>query len=703
MARIGAGGMGEVWKARDARLDRIVAVKLVHGQDPGRFEREARAIAALNHPNICQIYDVGPDHLVMEYINGKAPHGPMAEDVAIDLGIQVASALDEAHRRGIIHRDLKPGNILVTNDGVAKLLDFGLAKSVKDTDLDSTVTMAGTILGTTAYMSPEQASGKPLDARSDIFSFGSVLYELLSGRRAFDGTSVTDVLTRVLRDDPPALETRGSVSNFVFRCLAKQPSLRFQTFAEAKVELEKLRPRAKSIEPSIAVLPFANMSSDKDNEYFSDGVTEEIINALAHVPGLKVTARTSAFAFRGKEQDIRKIAAILGVRTVLEGSVRRAGNRVRVTAQLIDAEDGYHLWSERYDREMSDIFAMQDEIAEAIAAALKIKLSSSSAPKRYVPGLPAYEALLKARHESAKFTPESLLRSREYYEQAIALDPAYALPHSELSLCLLLHSIAGTLPAHAGMPRVREGAIKALAIDPNLPDAHAVLGSVAALYDYNWTEAERHFRRAMAQEPVSLLVRQAYAVYFLFPAGRTEAALREIDRNVLEDPLFLPTRYSKAMCLIAAGKMEEAEQTHLHCLEQDPSFFPALGGLALLSATRGDYQKALEYSEKIVTLAAIPPYIGAHAGVLMRLGESRRAQEFLARLKAPSEYPVPIALALFHFQLGEIDKMADWIEKAIEQRYPLIPSLLRGPLGAALRQTPRWAQLARLVRLPGTP
>jgi serine/threonine protein kinase len=341
---LGAGGMGEVYRARDTRLGRDVAIKILpepFAADPDRlrrFEHEAQAIAALNHPHICQLHDIGPGYLVLEFIEGEPLHGPMAVEQALPLALQVASALEAAHRHGILHRDLKPMNIMVTREGTAKLLDFGLAKLVS-VDAEVTRTVDGMVLGTPAYMSPEQAQGQSLDARSDIFSFGAVLYEMLSGSRAFGGRSTADVLSAVLRDDPRPTQAPPAVERIVRRCLAKQPGQRFQTMAEVREALEhaatELTSKLTEHQPSIAVLPFANMSADKENEFFGDGLAEEIINALAQAPGLKVVGRTSSFFFRGKDVEFGEIGRRLNVEHLLEGSVRRAGNRIRVTAQLV--------------------------------------------------------------------------------------------------------------------------------------------------------------------------------------------------------------------------------------------------------------------------------------------------------------------------------------------------------------------------------
>jgi TolB-like protein len=363
-----------VYRARDTRLGRDVALKILPQEVAAgpdrlrRFEDEARAIAALNHPHICQLHDVGPGYLVLEYIDGEPPRGPMPAEQTLPLALQIASALEAAHRGGVLHRDLKPANILRTrgNGGSsgsrsAKLLDFGLAKLTNQGEHDITRTTEGMLVGTVAYMSPEQAEGKVVDARSDVFSLGVVLYELCSGQRPFGGATTPQVLGALLRDNPPSL-VGSPLARIVGRCLEKDPARRYQTMAEVREALEDVSKTNGDVTPSIAVLPFENLSADKENEYFSDGLAEEIINALTRIPGLKVIARTSAFAFKGKHEDIRRIADALGVTTLLEGSVRKAGNRIRVSAQLITAADGSHIWSERYDRELADLFAVQDDL-----------------------------------------------------------------------------------------------------------------------------------------------------------------------------------------------------------------------------------------------------------------------------------------------------------------------------------------------------
>jgi eukaryotic-like serine/threonine-protein kinase len=704
LAPIGAGGMGEVYRAHDPRLGRDVAIKVSAQQFSDRFEREARVIAALNHPNICTLHDIGPNYLVMEFIVGTPLAGPLPLEVALRHAAQIADALSAAHDKGITHRDLKPANILVTASGI-KLLDFGLALLSRGPAADETATIgltqAGTVLGTAAYMSPEQAEGKPVDARSDIFSFGLVLYEMLSGRRAFTADSTLAIMAAIVRDQPASLEAPPAVQGIVTRCLRKSPADRFQSINDVRAALEKASATPVEKTPSIAVLPFANMGADKENEYFSDGLAEEVLNLLAKIKGLKVIARTSSFAFRGKEQDITKIAETLRVATILEGSVRRAGSRVRVTAQLIDAADGSHLWSERYDRELADVFAVQDEIAQAIASALQVQLSGTPGPlQQYKPSLPAYEALLKARHYMGAGRPDLFTRVKECYQQAIALDPKFALAQCEYGMYFAAMAIVGALPANEAFPRMRSQARKALELDPSLPEGHAMLGYTAAFFEYDWKEAERRFGLAMARDPVPGFVRHLYAAAYLLLTGRAAEAVQQIDLALQEDPLNLLLRNSRAACLIAAGRDEEAPAGWREILELNPAMALAHGSLTAYHASRGELDQALAHCEKAYALAPLPHTIGFLAGLLKRTGDTRRAEELLQKLQSADAYGVPRGLVAYYWVLREFDTMAHWIEKAIDQRDPGGALSLRGLPGRELRSTPRWAGLMRKLNLP---
>ncbi len=698
LAFIGAGGMGQVYSAKDIRLGRTVAIKILNKEHVQRFEREARAIAALNHPHICSLYDVGPDYLVMEYVDGAAIKGPLPVEDAVRLAIQIAGALDEAHRNGILHRDLKPGNIMVTANGSAKLLDFGLAKLAAGADSETASTIEGTVMGTPAYMSPEQAQGKAVDARSDIFSFGAVLYEIVSGNRAFGGTSTAQVLSAVLRDEPKPLRTLPQLERIVMRCLSKQPGQRYQTMAEVKAALEQIAAKPAEQQPSIAVLPFTDMSPGKDNEWFSDGLAEEIINVLAHVPGLRVAGRTSSFFFRGKDVEFAEIGKKLNVENVLEGSVRKAGNRIRVTAQLIKVADGFHLWSERYDREIADVFAIQDEIASAIAEALKMKLSPElTGPRSYKPNLPAYEAYLKALHYLGKWNPESLERGRQYSEQAIELDPGFAPAHLLLSYYFVSNALGlGLLSAHEAMPKAREEARKALDIDPSLPEAHAMLGEVAGIYDYNWKEAERWFGQAMAHRPIPPMVRGSYGFNYLFWIGRVQEAINEIDLTLKEDPLNVLGRVTLARCFLAAGRPLDAETELRKILELDENHPAALAILSHCRASRGMHAEALALAEKAYSfIPGAPNVIGLLAGLLMLTGDTSRAEALLPKLGDGRTYGTPVGFAVFHLLCGEIDRVADWTEQAIEQRHPLVYAFF-----GMLRSSSRWPAIAKLMNLP---
>jgi serine/threonine-protein kinase len=439
------------------------------------------------------------------------------------------------------------------------------------------------------------------------------------------------------------------------------------------------------------------MSRDADDEYFSDGLAEEIMNLLTHVPGLKVTARTSAFAFRGKEQDITKIAEALRVRTILEGSVRRAGNRIRVTAQLINAEDGYHLWSERYDRELTDVFAIQDEIAKAIAGALELKLISK--PARHTPNFPAYEAVLKARHHLRSFMPEAHVRAREYCEQAIALDAEYAAPHALLGLSYLFRAMHGEEPMREVAPFIRREARKALEMDPFETDPHFLLGSVAAAHDYNWTEATREFQLAMASPSVPAEAHWAYAALYLGAFGRFEESAAELRRAVEQDPLNVSWRGVLVAHLVCARKYEEALQEGLKALDiAQNELMPHLTlGEAYLALGRvAEAVASEERAHRNFPRQSIAT--GMLAASLVRLGEKDRAE---ALLREMGDSPTPIwGRALYHLLCSEVDAAAGWYEKMIEAREVFAPVYANSLYTAELRASPHWAKLARMMNLP---
>ncbi len=443
------------------------------------------------------------------------------------------------------------------------------------------------------------------------------------------------------------------------------------------------------------------MSRDPDNEYFSDGLAEEIINVLAQIAGLKVIARTSAFAFRGKEQDIRKIAGALGVRTILEGSVRRAGNRIRVTAQLISAEDGSHLWSERYDREMADVFALQDEIAAAIAAALRIKLAvQPAAARQYTPNLASYEALLRAWHHLAKYTPESMTRARECLEQATALDPGYAAAHSALGMYFSALAVIGVMPAHEATALQRAAVQKALSIDPTLAEGLAALGWIASAYDYDWKEAERLFRLAMASNPMTPKVHW-YAGHYLLSLGRTTEAIEEMERALESDPLNVAYRRSLACCLLGAGREADAAKECGRMLELDEREYWAYLLPSIIHAHRGQLEKAIQSARRAYSLAPwYLPVVASLAAMLRRTGDPEGAATMLLKLGDGEAYGAPLGFVNYYLLCSEIDLAADWAEKAIKQRDPALHAFLRFPHAKQLLESSRWPALAKMTNLP---
>ncbi len=713
LERIGAGGMGEVWKARDTRLGRVVAIKKVKEQHSERFKQEARSIAALNHPNICQLHDIGEDYLVLEYVEGKPLSSPLPEKEAVLLAIQIAAALEAAHKKGIIHRDLKPANIMVTDEGSAKLLDFGLAKlyeqdgaSTQSPTADFPATQAGAVLGTVAYMSPEQAQGQPVDARSDIFSFGLVLYEMLSGRRAFSGDNSLAILSAIQKLEPLPLQTSSSAREIVQRCLMKQPSGRYQTMGEVKTALEGVSAEMASktsteAQPSIAVLPFVNMSGDKEQEYFSDGLAEDIIDALTQLPGLRVMARTSAFAFRGREQDIREIGSKLNVEHILEGSVRRASNRLRITAQLVKASDGYHLWSQRFDREIADIFAIQDEISHAIAEKLRVRLSIEDRPvRRYTPNVEAYNLYLKGRHQFYRATLDSYQKSTRYYEQAIALDREYALAWYGLAKCFWWTGYAGLIPPKTANAQSQQALRKALALDETLPEAHAMLGLLRGV-EYDLEGAEREFRIALDLSPKSDEVLINYTAFLLF-VQRMDEAFSTIRKALELDPLSLILQHFFALYQYFLRQWDEAINHWCIALDLDASYFSAYQYLSQSYIHKGMIEEGIRSAETLAALYnRIPLVLGILGSAYAKGGRSDEARKVLAELQDFSRkaYALPSAFAWIYLALEESDHCLDYMERAVEERDQWIFHMVQDSSLDPIRSHPRYHALLRRMNL----
>ncbi len=705
LEKLGKGGMGVVYKARDTRLERVVALKFLPPErvtDPERkrrFVREARAASALNHPNIITVYDIdqadGADFIAMECVSGRTlsqviAGKPLPVKDALGYAVQIADALIAAHRAGIIHRDLKPGNVMVTEDGRAKVLDFGLAKLTEVT-AESTLTL---VVGTAAYMAPEQAEGQAADARSDIYSFGALLYEMLAGRRAFTGMA---------REEPaPLTGVSPELQQIVARCLRRNPAERFQTAGELKAALEKTGLEAHPTLPSIAVLPFANLSADKENEYFSDGLAEEIINALTKVPGLRVPARTSSFAFRGKEMDVSEIGAKLKVGHILEGSVRKAGDRIRVTSQLINVADGYHLWSERYDRRLADIFDVQDEIARAIVDKLRVQLvGDRPLIKRPTENLEAYSLYLKGRYHMAATWVESYTKIKESLELAIKLDPHYALAYAGLAYYYCWAPTFGLSAPKKSFSAATRAALDALALDDTIAEAHMVLGMIAAFH-FDWLRAESEFQRALELNPASSDCHDSYAFAFLGPMGRLQDAAAEFERALELDPLSLIVQCHQGFLSYWRRDYHLAIRQCRRVLELSPNYTLAHFCIGLAAMEAGLFDEAARAVETVLALGGRNALVLALLGlVYARSGRVSEARELLEELVglAGLSYVSPAQAGWIYLGLEETDKAFESFEKAFEDDSAHMLYLRIFPIYDPIRPDPRYRALLRKMNL----
>ena len=739
LSSLGSGGMGEVYRGRDTRLSRDVAIKVLPdrlAQDAdalARFEREAKAVAALSHPNILAIHDIGEErgvsYAVMELLEGEtlrerlnAANLPVRK--ALEYALQIAQGLAAAHERGVVHRDLKPENIFLTRDGVVKILDFGLAKTpqvrpVAGQSAAPTVapTVPGVILGTVGYMSPEQVRGEEVDHRSDVFSFGAILYELLTGQRAFRKESEIETMMAILREEPQEISRAAAVSaelaEIVGHCLEKSADERYQSardlaFALRVVEREgRLTEATRSIsgsgtaprsatEQSIAVLPFRNMSTDKENEYFSDGMTEEIINALTKIEALRVASRTSSFAFKGKDEDVRRIGAALGVRTVLEGSVRQAGRKIRVTAELINVADGYHLWSDRYDREIEDVFAVQDEIARAITEVLKVRLlptEEALLAARATENVEAYNDYLKGRYYFNRREPIDAIKE---FQRAIGRDPRYTPAYTGLADSYCIFGFYGGIATLEAFARAREAAEKARELEPESSEVHVSLALVDHYYGWDLRREELELRRAIDLAPRSAAAHSWLGLLLSF-MHRYEEGLDAARRATQLEPFSANAQTNVAWNFFARRQFEDAVRELRRALHIDPNAPYPLWAIGLTYQLMGQHKEAIASLEKAaeITGRKQPYYLALLGGAHAAAGQRDRALALLRELKQRSEqeYIAPFHLSYLYVPLGELDAAIDCLEQACADRNGLTWWLRDSPAFDALRSHPRYASL----------
>jgi serine/threonine-protein kinase len=717
---LGSGGMATVYLADDLKHHRKVAIKVLQPElafalGPDRFLREIDVAAKLNHPHILALYDSGEAHgflfYVMPYITGESLRQKLTRERQLSieeaLGItrQVAMALGHAHAQGVIHRDVKPENILLY-EGEAMVADFGIALAVSAA-VGERLTKTGLAVGTPEYMSPEQALGeRELDARSDVYSLGCTLYEILAGEPPYTGPTAQAVIAKRLTDPVPAVRrlrttVPAGVEQALMRALARVPADRFASageFAEALTNPAVAPPRPRTV----AVLPFLNLSADPENEYFADGITEDIIANLSKIRALEVISRTSVMPFKKREQGLREIAAKLEVATLLEGSVRRVGDRVRIVAQLIDAETDQHLWAETYDRQLTDIFAIQTEVALRIAAALRAELSPDERMRigrEPTSDLQAYQLYLQGRHCFIRYTPEGIRKGIEYFEQAIEQDPNYALAYASVALAYAELAESGLIRPDEAYRQAKEAVAKALELDSGLGEVHSMLAYLKFICDFEWTGAEREFKRALELNPSSA---DTYDYYgrMLLALERYDEAIAMLQRAQELDPLA--HRLDIATALLRAGRYDEALRAATPVIELDPNYARGHSTLGWAYLKKGMHDQGLAELEKAVSLSPGNTLFLAQLGqAFAMLGKVEQARELLRQLEEVSrhKYVSPYHIAYVYTGLGAQERAMDLLERAYEERAGAVYGIKGSFLFLTLRSHPRFTALLRKMNL----
>ena len=732
---IGHGGMAVVYLARDLKHDREVALKVLYphvaatlGAD--RFLREVRVAARLHHPHLLPLYDSGEAdgslYYVVPYIEtGSLRHrlqreSPLPLNVALQITREVADGLDYAHRQNVVHRDIKPENILL-DQGHAVIADFGVARAISEA-ADAQLTEAGLLVGTPAYMSPEQAMGEAVDGRSDIYGLGCVLFELLTGAPPFTGQAPLAIIAQRLNGSAPRLGDRGvsvphQLEEALARALARQPEDRFETASEFARLLAtgsgEITPASgtptvirRGPQPAgLAVLPFVNLSSDPENEYFSDGMTEELINALTKVTGLRVTARTSAFAFKGKDIDVREIGQKLNVASVLEGSVRRAGNRLRITAQLVNVADGYYVWSETFDRGIADVFAVQDELSRAITASLKVRLTEAHIQlEPPTENFDAYTLYLKGLYALNRRSVEGYREAIEFFKAALVKDPVYALPQAGIAhaYAMLGFDWYGGLSSLEALPLAKASAQRALELDGNLAEAHTALGMIRMLFEWDWAGAEASLRRAIELNPGHAPAHHWFSL-FLSTRHRHSESLREIMKARELDPLSIIINQNVGRAYHVAGRYHEAIEQFQRTLGIEPRFFTTHVMLAQSLNRLSRHEEALTVLRSAQAIAGPRPVILAElAYVSSKMGQVEEASQLLRQLTdlAGREHVPLYYLAFAHLSAGDESAALDLLEAAYEQRSTVLPWAGIDVVWSSLRRHPRFVRILQKLDLP---